>query len=50
MEAVCLMEDQAKSIYKKVETENIVNVDMTKEKVEVDKFDNMDDTNGNNNV
>ena len=26
-EAICLMEDQAKYIYKKVETENIVNVD-----------------------
>ena len=40
------MEDQAKYIYKKVETENIFNVDTIKQKIEVDKFDKMDDTNG----
>ena len=29
-EAICLMEDQAKHIYKKVETENIANIDTMK--------------------
>ena len=33
------MEDQAKYIYKKVETENIVNVDTTKEEMEEDKLE-----------
>ena len=37
-EAVCLMEDQAKYIYRKVETENIVNVDTIKQEIEADKF------------
>ena len=40
------MEDQAKYIYKQVETENIVNVDIIKQKIELDKLDRMDDTDG----
>ena len=40
------MEDQAKHIYKKVETENIANVDTIKQEIEVDRLDKMDDTNG----
>ena len=31
-EAICLMDDQAKHIYKKVETENIVNIDTIKQR------------------
>ena len=45
-EAVCLMEDQVKYIYKKVETENVVKVDPIKQEIEEDKLDKMDDTNG----
>ena len=45
-EAVCLTEDQVKYIYKKVETENILNVDTIKHEIEEDKLENMDDTNG----
>ena len=45
-EAVFLMEDQAKYIYKKVETENIVNVDSIKQEIEEDKLEKMDDTHG----
>ena len=48
-EAICFMEDQAKHIYKKVETENIVNVDMIKQEIEVHKLDKMVDTNSKTN-
>ena len=43
---ICLMKGQAKYIYKKVETGNIVNVDTTKQEIEKDTLDKMDDTNG----
>ena len=39
------MEDQARHIHKKVETEKIVNVDTMKQEIEVDKLDKMDDNN-----
>ena len=45
-DAICLTEDQAKHIYKKVETENIANIDTIKWEVEVDRLDKMDYTNG----
>ena len=45
-EAVCLKEDQAKYIYKKVEPKNILNVDTIKQEIEEDKLKRMDDTNG----
>ena len=45
-ETICLMEDQVKHIYKKVETENIVNIDKMKQEIEADKLDMMDDNNG----
>ena len=45
-EDICLMEDQAKHIYKKVETGNIVDIDTIKEEIEADKLDKMDDNNG----
>ena len=44
--AMCLVEDQAKYIYKEVETENRVDVDTMKQEIEADKLDKMDDTNG----
>ena len=40
------MEDQVKHIYKKVETENIVDVEPIKQEIEADNLDKMDDTNG----
>ena len=40
------MEDQAKYIYKKVETEKVVNIDTIKQEIETDRLDKMDDTNG----
>ena len=43
-EAICLMEVQAKHTYKKVETEDIVNVDTIKQKIEVEKLNQIDDT------
>ena len=43
---ICLMENQAKCIYKKVETWNTVNVDTTKQEIETDRLDKMGDTNG----
>ena len=46
MEAICLKEDQAEHIYKKVETENIVNIDTIKQQTDVDKLDKTDDNNG----
>ena len=39
------MENQAKHIYKKVETEDIVNVDTIKQEIEADKLDKIDDNN-----
>ena len=35
-----------KQIYKKVEPENIVNVNTIKQEIEADKLDKMDDNNG----
>ena len=43
---ICLMEDQAKHVYKKVETENIVNIDTIKQEIEADKLDKVDDNSG----
>ena len=40
------MEDQAKYIYKKIETENIVNVDTIKMEIAEDKLKRIEDTNG----
>ena len=37
-EAICLMEDQTRHIYKKIESENIVNVDTIKQEIEADKL------------
>ena len=48
--AICLMEDQAIHIYKKVETENIVNIDIIKQIIETGKLDKMDDNNGKINL
>ena len=39
-EPICPMEDQARHIYKKIESENIVNVDTIKQEIEADKIDN----------
>ena len=39
-EAICVMNDQATNIYKKVESECIVNVDTIKQEIESDKLDN----------
>ena len=38
-EAICLMEDQARHIYKKVESENKVNIDAIKQETEAEKLD-----------
>ena len=43
---ICLMEDQATYIYKKVDTGNIVNIDTIKQEIETDRLDMMDDTSG----
>ena len=44
-ETICLTEDQARHIYKKVELEGIVNVNTIKQEIEEDKLskDNMND-------
>ena len=39
-EANCLMNDQARHIYKKVESESIVNTDTNKQEIEADRLDN----------
>ena len=39
-EAICLMSDQGRHIYKMVESESIVNIERTKLKIEADKLDN----------
>ena len=44
-EAICLMEEQVKPIYKKVETEDIFYLESIKWEIEADKLDNI---NGNN--
>ena len=49
-EAICPTEDQAKHIYKKVESENIVNIDAIKQEIEVDKLDKIDDNSGKINL
>ena len=43
--AFCLTKDQARHIYKKVELEDVVNVDAIKQEIEGDKLskDNIDD-------
>ena len=40
------MEDQARHNYKKVESENIVNIDAIKQEIEADKVDMIDNNNG----
>ena len=40
------MEDQARHLYKKVDSENIVNIYTIKEGIETDKLDKIDDNNG----
>ena len=42
-EAICLTKDQARHIYKKLESENIVNVDKIEHEIEADKLDNDND-------
>ena len=44
-EAICLTKEQARHIYKKVESESVVNVDTIKQEIEEDKLskDNIDD-------
>ena len=37
-ETICLTKDQARHIYKKVESESVVNVDTIKQKLEEDKL------------
>ena len=36
---ICLTTDQAKNIYKKVEKDSLINVEMIKEEIEEDKLD-----------
>ena len=48
-EVLCLMEDQAEYSYKKVETENIVNLETIKQEIEVGKLDKIDYTNSKTN-
>ena len=38
-EAICLTEDQARHIYKKLESEKIVNIDTIKQEIEANKLD-----------
>ena len=49
-EAIYSTEDKAKHIYKKVETEDIVNIYTIKQEIGADKLDKIDDTNGNINL
>ena len=44
-ETICLTKDQVRQIYKKVELEDIVNIDIIKQEIEEDKLskDNIDD-------
>ena len=37
-EAICLTKDQARHIYKKVDSESVVNVDTIKQEIEEDKL------------
>ena len=39
-EAICLTNDEASHIYKKVELESIINIDTIKQEIEGDKIDN----------
>ena len=39
-EAICLMNDQARHIYKKVESESIINVETIKQEIEADTLGN----------
>ena len=39
-EAICLMNDQARHIYKTVELEDIVNIDTIKQEIDADRIDN----------
>ena len=45
-EAICLTENQARHIYKKVESENIVNIDTIKQDIKAVMLDKIDDNNG----
>ena len=49
-EAICQMEEQARHIYKKVKSENIINVDTIKQEIEADKLDKIDDEEGEINL
>ena len=44
-ETICLTEDQARHVYKKVETGNVITVDTIKQEIDQD-VDRMDNTNG----
>ena len=45
-EVICLMNGQARHIYKKTESGNIINVDTIKQEKEIDQYvDKIDDTN-----
>ena len=44
-ETICLTENQARHVYKKVETWNIIRVDTIKQEMDQD-VDRIDDTNG----
>ena len=39
-DAICVMNDPARQIYKVAESENIINVDTIKQEIETDKVDN----------
>ena len=46
-ETRCLTEDQAKHIYEKVESGNVINVDIIKQKMDQDQYlDKLDGTSG----
>ena len=49
-EGICLTNDQARPIYKKLESESVVYVDTIKQEIEVDKlYENNNNNNNNNN-
>ena len=45
-EAICLMNDQARHIYKKVESESIINKETIKQEIETDRLDNNNNLDG----
>ena len=38
-ETICLTNDQARHVYKKIESESIINIDTIKQEIEEDKWD-----------